>query len=814
MDKRRDAQAQADELSSVQLGLDSDEAHDSSDELFDDLISILSSSPFDADQKQSQLAQAKTAKTAGQTEDLSGKYDDLFAMLDTSAPPPADEVKAPEFPTVKKPLKQTSVADKSSDKSSALTADNVSHTTEFDRIKFASVVKKAPSAMETTKLSIPKLEEEAPAKAKSATQSITADTELGEESEELAGSDADMLGYLERSRREHEDDNDNLMKVFGMVDADIDDLEEFPEEKPQRVEKKRAKDGAPAYEYTSRTQNKEIFEGYRKNHLINSVKLITAGVLLFFALYLEIAPVFGWYMPAYMQIEQYNVVYILIDLQLLLLAALLCGRNIIEGITSIFKLEPGVSTFTLTVLLTAFAQTLITYNLKYNQPDARLFNSVAVLCVFCQLLYNQMALRRELYSFSVVSSKKQKFIIAPVKNKAPEHEVFYDYIPENGEYYTVNRASFLDNFYRRASVPMDGMLRLKIILPIIILTAAVLFAVLSVMKKDMYTCLTSAMMLILTASPLSCYFAFMLPSYNASRKALDKEAALIGGAGLTEYANSSVITLQDSDVFPAQAIKMSSVRVYGSNRFEHIIYHAANIFENLGGPLADVFSASVNNEIPYDKSIEFLEIRADGIKARTGGKEVYIGKNSFISDFGYTAVHDTIDEVFEKSMGKIMYIAYDNEVAAKFYIKYQIDPEFELTLKSLAKANICVSVRTFDPNIDDAMLGKYVKTRKYPVRVIKNTSVEDIPTEQENGDSGIVSKLSVKSLVEALIICDRTKNAVKSNSVIKYLTALTGVALVSFFAVSGSIGAVTAIYLLLFQCFWILPMLFTSNVSV
>lgn len=86
-------------------------------------------------------------------------------------------------------------------------------------------------------------------------------------------------------------------------------------------------------------------------------------------------------------------------------------------------------------------------------------------------------------------------------------------------------------------------------------------------------------------------------------------------------------------------------------------------------------------------------------------------------------------------------------------MQYTIDSEFEKILEQLYKTGMCVGIKSFDPNIDDVLLAKKVKAMKYPVKVIRSKTVEDIPHTFERCDSGIVSKRSVKDLLRTVTLC-------------------------------------------------------------
>ena len=60
----------------------------------------------------------------------------------------------------------------------------------------------------------------------------------------------------------------------------------------------------------------------------------------------------------------------------------------------------------------------------------------------------------------------------------------------------------------------------------------------------------------------------------------------------------------------------------------------------------------------------------------------------------------------------IMYMFRENKLVAKMYIKYVMDSDIDLILKQFSGSGLYVCVRTFDPNIDEAMIAKKAGMKK------------------------------------------------------------------------------------------------------
>ena len=265
-------------------------------------------------------------------------------------------------------------------------------------------------------------------------------------------------------------------------------------------------------------------------------------------------------------------------------------------------------------------------------------------------------------------------------------------------------------------------------------------------------------------------------------------SAIVGEESLEEYADAGAVSFDDKDVFPSKATKVKSIRIYGNNRIDKVIYNVASLFKVLGGPLCDVIS----------------------------GKHVFYGKASYLHKNNFETTFDPNDEKIEFSgEACISYLVCNDEVAAKLYISYGIDPEFITISKQLYHAGLCIGIKSFDPNIDDSLLGKHINLSKYAVKVLKCRHIGEKVVTEERSDSGIVSKKSPKSLLKTLVLCDKVSGVTRGSVIIKLLSVFLAFGITVFIMFKGVssynlAGAYTALY----QLFWMIPVFGISLINI
>ena len=171
-----------------------------------------------------------------------------------------------------------------------------------------------------------------------------------------------------------------------------------------------------------------------------------------------------------------------------------------------------------------------------------------------------------------------------------------------------------------------------------------------------------------------------------------------------------------------------------------------------------------------------------------------------------------MDDAFENSVGRIMYMTIGDNIAAKFYIKYSIYKGFEKILSNLAKVGICVGIKTCDPNIDDALLNKLLRRKEYPVKIIK--SEQPLPSNdvQPRAASGLVCSTGTFNMLRAFLSCDKVAKNVSLNIGTKFIAMFLGFAIIAFLSIinGGNISGITSQFIIIYQLLWLMPAVATA----
>lgn len=570
----------------------------------------------------------------------------------------------------------------------------------------------------------------------------------------------------------------------------------------------------PLFEYTDSDKNKEVFEGFKRK--FNSLRLrlfatalVAAGLLIIEFL----LPLFG------VGFDDVGIT-VTIDWVLTFACAMLVCDRLVFAVRRLGKFRFDADTVTLLMFVFSLVTSVITL-CSVTFSEVRMYNFTFAICAFFNLLSASLLLSRDVYAFKVISSQKTKRVIA--RSAQPERSrediAFGEYLNDASDICKVKKTNFVSDFFaNREEIPANRK-PLAIFIPIVFVVAvAAFFVSMFVLEEDAYQSITNAYLTFMMCAPISVFLSYSYPAHIGAMRAYAHNAAMLSEATPEKYVNTAVITFSDEDAFPADRIKMKSVKVLDNNSIEKVIYYASSIFSKIGGPLAAVFKAATLDSVNSDK-VEIKELSDQGIDAFVDGKHVVVGQPDYMENQCFETIkEDTDDEYGGKSNKRILYLACDEVVIAKFYIQYNTSPDFIYIVKHLYEDGICVAINTIDPCIDDNLLYKNrLDPEQYAIKVIKGNIPQETYDSISAHECGIASTGTLKGTVKTLLLCDKLMSVSKTNLAMKIVSSIIGAAVIGLLIAAGVISGGSVWTVLLpaaYQLFWLIPMFLVSKVYV
>ena len=627
------------------------------------------------------------------------------------------------------------------------------------------------------------------------------------------------------SQKEDMDETDmNLMWALGLEDelekkVGKDKISKFAEKI-----KSRENDSENEYvagEYTDRSQTRSIIDAYKRELFYTKIKLgasiIFALILLFFEnMSLIKSGGASLHLSGPLDPSVYPVVYIMADLQILLLCCSFAYRQILSGFANIFKGAPSPESITSVMLIFSIVHSAASAILTVPPVEPNVYNFPVAVCIVMTLVHTLFTLKREVLSFNIVSSKRPKYVLKRLSASDSELEVnaFSNMTEDMPDVLKIEKTAFVDGFFTRMNRPSSVNRLIAIFIPVIIAISVLFFFFAYRSTSNLSGAFSTAYISVLFCFPISVFFTYSVPFYSAVRNAYENDSTIIGETSIDEYSGASVISFDDRNVFPSYGVKVQNINIYRNYRIDRVLYYASSIFKAVGGPLSDVFEVATM-EMEHSDNVTAVSSEHGYLEALVDGKNIILGKLSSIQAGGFDIPGEVWDEdKYAEPDVSVMYMLRDGKMIAKMYIKYIIDSDFEFIVKQLASNGLCVGIKTFDPNIDEQMIGRKIKINKYPVRVLRYRDVNELSRPTERQDSGIVSRGTTKALLQTVGMCDKVIHVRRTNMMIKILSLIISIAIMVIIAISGTVGTVFSLFIAAYQLIWLIPMIITSKIFI
>ncbi len=588
----------------------------------------------------------------------------------------------------------------------------------------------------------------------------------------------------------------------GIAAEDLFD-DSLEEEEPLTVKKEKTE------EFTENELAEEMTEGIKDKSAQMLACAVWSFLVMLVSLYLASFAFTALPRPAFLMPGKYGIILLLADFQLLVISGVLIRRHLLEGFQTLFTGKAGPDSVTAAAMSTVAVYQISLLFTSATSEKLMLFTAVGCFFAFLNCVHHFLEERRNYRSFRVVSSKKDKLVARKLGTDSGEYEALKEHLPEDPDIFTIEKTKFVSNYFARSR--QRGQISSAYNVAVwMVFAVALVFGIYN-FSGGFAQAIKSFTLVTLFGLPACSLFTVALPLGKLSKRCAANDSAVIGMPAVEEYCSASVLSFNDTELFPAEKIRVTSIRTYGNHRIDKSILYAAMIFKKVGGPLSRVFSDALSGAYAVlDQSFEILENTGDGICAKIEGREVFVGNKDYMLSYDFGYVNDDIDEPFENSVGRIMYMAVGDRIAAKFYIRYAVNAKFERVMRALYKTGICISIKTCDPNLDNELIKCIMKNRDYPVCILKTAgaSLEQAPSERS--DSGIVCTSSILNMLRAFIRCEKTKRLISVNLLVKFISLLVGLFVSVLLCFMGRMDSITTLFVIVYQLLWLLAVLIPS----
>lgn len=581
--------------------------------------------------------------------------------------------------------------------------------------------------------------------------------------------------------------------------------------KKRRAPKEKPDTKTYDFEYTDPSQTKSVVAAYKQTKQNLTIKLVITTIFAILLLAYEHLPMLGVIIADALNPARYPVVFIMVGLQLVLFAAVPAYEQIIYGFKKLVTGKPTLESIP-TVMILADVLYSVIVCLAYKVGDTpKLVGFPIAIAMIILLLFAKISINREMYSFDVISTSKTKYVAsdATLNSQDGIGEVTTD-----SKILTIDKTTFVDGYFARTYEESENVKSYVLKALLATLAIALLVSIYAVIAfKSIVAMAFAFMAVIVTASPISLLIAYSYPLLFANRNAYNDESAIIGESTIDKYSETSIINVNDVVAIPSNCVKLQNIIIYNKNRIENVLYYASSMFTFTGGPLADVFE-STTNEIGRSDNVKIVESSMGFLKAEIDGRKVLFCKKSELKNHGFDISSAVVKDDDVAPDVSIMFMFIDYKLAAKMYIKYSISPEFEGVIKELDAHDVRVTLRTFDPNINDDLFAARTEIPEGSLTV-KSTTLQESRVGLDSAiNGGMVSHNKPLAILKLFNVCDAILNIRKTGFIIGMVSLILGAVLVLLGLSLNVFTKIPSILLAVYQLVWVVPALLVSRLKI
>ncbi len=356
-------------------------------------------------------------------------------------------------------------------------------------------------------------------------------------------------------------------------------------------------------------------------------------------------------------------------------------------------------------------------------------------------------------------------------------------------------------FYTRISMEDAPRQWQRLLLPVLAIASLVFAVLASVGRERPQDVLWSWSAVLCAASSLVFPLAYNVPFGKLSARLGRGGAALAGQYGAESLAASSMLVVMDQDLFPAGAVALNGLKLYGEERDRAISYTASLVIQG-GGGLARVFDDQCRGDrIPLQPLDHFHIHDEGGLSAIIHGETVLVGPPIFMR-------HRAVKLPATMPAKTALCLAVDGTLTAVFSIKYAASEPVEAALHALGRNGLRLALATRDGNIVPKLLKSRFGTDGGAVLLERDERLTlSDPEREAGGPNGLLYREGLYPYVDLVSGSRRLCQLIRLGTLLSVLGSVFGCLISFYLAFAGSYSVLSPLLLMVYLLLWTLPVL-------
>ena len=559
-------------------------------------------------------------------------------------------------------------------------------------------------------------------------------------------------------------------------------------------------------------ENESQKEAVEKNLSAQLTGLIIRAIIIFIlfvgSLVLCLSPMLGYSLPDAFSFEKSGIVFPIVNLAIVCVAALTCHVAVGGGLLSLVRFRAGNDTFATCSVIGAAALgvSFIADPSAMSPGGENLFFPITVLGLFFNTVGKLLSAARIKNNFEVLTTGKGKSSLLPVRNRELARELTGQR-DETPRFCTSAKAKFFTRFLELSYRDDATESIARIVAPIVFLCSILVGVIAFLLTGRVSDAITGFAAILCVAAPFSATIAGALPVFRSCR-ALNEEGSMMAGGYTAEtFAETDSVLLDIEQLFPEGSIVLHGIKTFAQGRIDEAILDAASVICSTRSTLGSIFINVVQGDKKLLKPVDTI-IYEDGmgLSAWVGGKRVLIGNRELMINHGIDIPSHDYENKYVGSGKDILYLANSGELTAMFVLSYHADKEVYHSLGIMAERGVRLVINCSDPNITVKKLGQIFGYPESQLNLLSSKYQQkcaELTEERKNAPAAAVYDGSLFALSNLLNCCGIIRQSSFAAALIEMIGIILGFILVTLFLFTGNIRELAMYVLLAFQMFWL-----------
>ena len=582
------------------------------------------------------------------------------------------------------------------------------------------------------------------------------------------------------------------------------------------------RDAEPDIHQTLEEKVTAIYDAYPKKRGAAFLRLLATAFMTILLFLYEALPLLGVQLPGIMDRKEYFLAYVLIGMQLLVLALLPSAKQLIGGVKRMFSRSADEYSMLAVLAIVILAYDAFVMWVKIGTPQVFHFMVAAVAACLvgaeCARLTYEMNNFRYFFTDTIEraengeiadenTTEEARFTLKRSAGKGSTADKMYGggLDPTKNVYVPINVSSAAGYFSANEDKGRKPRAPMVFMLPAMILSLLMgIIAIIVNGGDDIWIGVGTTLISLALIMPLGIAFTSWLPFAIFNSGCQRQGFSFVNENAAESYSDCNVFVFRDMHVLEKCAPKSVNLATYDATSKDVLIGCLSALYSEIGGPLSSVFSLGSTTENSFG-SCRLRRVAKSGVEAIVGANySVLLGNEQFMARYGINFPGITFkhkgDEIYS------ICLSINGRATARIIVKYMVNEMFEMFAKRLEEDGIYCAIETFDPMISSRLLTKLRGADKPPISVV-HLGIDDYaatsrqearPLGEDGAKLGLMAKRSRLNLAVAATSSKKMKDMRRKVNLLSCLAVLLGVGISFLFTMLGWMESINEFAIILY----------------